>query len=215
VAQIFHPAFNTISRVSLFGGAFFAALLATAWGILLRSPYATRAEVVLEQPVPFSHEHHVGGLGIDCRYCHAAAEQGAFAGLPATKTCMTCHATVFTDAPLLEPVRASFRDDTPIPWVRVHDLPDFVYFDHSIHLAKGIACATCHGRVDRMPLAWREHSLSMEWCLGCHRDPERFVRPPEQVFAAAPPAPPPPEERSALARALHLSSKTDCSTCHR
>jgi hypothetical protein len=181
-----------------------------------RSSYVTQVGVVREQPVPFSHKHHVSGLGIDCRYCHTAVEESSSAGLPATKTCMTCHSQVWADAPILEPVRQSLRNDRSIAWVRVHDLPDFVYFDHSIHLAKGIGCVSCHGQVDQMPLMWREHSLDMEWCLECHRQPERFVRPRQFVFSMRWQ---PPEDQLTLGRRLaqeyDLEKPTSCSVCHR
>src|SRR5262249_46164795 len=136
-----------------------------------------------EQPVPFSHRHHVGGIGLDCRYCHTTVEVSSFAGIPPTKTCMNCHSQIWTNSAMLEPVRESFRSGKSIEWNRVHHLAGFVYFDHSIHVKKGVGCVTCHGRVDQMPLTWQESSLQMEWCLGCHRNPERFVRPREQVFS--------------------------------
>jgi hypothetical protein len=214
--QIFHRSTNTLSRVSIFGAVFIVAGL--AWGFLAftRSPYMTQARVARDQPVPFSHEHHVAGIGIDCRYCHASVEDAAFAGIPPTETCMNCHAQLFADSPTLEPVRASFRTGEPLRWTRVHDLPDFAYFDHSIHVNKGIGCETCHGRVDEMPLMWREHTLHMEWCLDCHRHPERNVRPraevvtmgwePGEAFAAT---------RDELATAYRVKSLDDCSVCHR
>ena len=144
---------------------------------LQRSPYVTNQRIAPDQPVPFSHQHHVAGLGLDCRYCHTTVEESSFAGIPPTKTCMNCHAQIWTNAALLEPVRASFRTGQSLQWTRVHDLPDFVYFNHSIHVNKGIGCSTCHGQVDRMPLMWQEGSLQMEWCLNCHRAPEKFLRP--------------------------------------
>ena len=180
--QIFHPSTNTFSRVSIFGAVFFIAGLAWVLTTIFRSPYSTKVNVPVEQPIPFSHEHHVSGLGIDCRYCHVAVEQSAFADVPPTETCMTCHSQIWADSPVLEPVRASFRTGTPIQWNRVNDLADFVYFNHGIHIAKGIGCETCHGRVDKMPLTWKANSLYMEWCLECHRHPERYIRPKENVF---------------------------------
>jgi hypothetical protein len=132
--------------------------------------------------VQFSHEHHVAGLGIDCRYCHTSVEHTNYAGMPSTKTCMTCHSQIWTNAELLKPVRDSFREDKPIRWTRVHDLPDYVQFNHSIHVQKGIGCVSCHGRVDQMPLMWKTQSLYMEWCLSCHREPEKHVRPRDKVF---------------------------------
>src|SRR6059058_4403063 len=156
MAQIFHPSTNTIAKVTIFGAVFFLAGLLIVLIVLVRSPYITRADVVVEQPVPFSHEHHVRGLGIDCRYCHTSVESSHFAGIPSTKTCMTCHSQVWTNAALLEPVRESWRTNRPIEWNRVHNLPEFVYFNHSIHVNKGIGCSSCHGQVDKMPLMWQE-----------------------------------------------------------
>jgi Zn ribbon nucleic-acid-binding protein len=218
MAQIFHPSTNTVSRVSIFGGLFVVAGLLWLMGAVNRSPYVTGQDVVIDQPVPFSHAHHVAGLGIDCRHCHTTVEVAASAGMPSTKVCMTCHSQIWLDSPLLEPVRASFRDDASIPWVRVHDLPDFAYFDHSIHLAKGIGCASCHGRVDRMPLMWRENTLNMEWCIDCHRAPQLHVRPREELFRMDWT----PEESGLteadldrLAEQYHVKGRTSCSACHR
>jgi len=216
MAQIFHPSFNTLSKVSIFGAVFFLGAAVWGWDRVLRAPYTTQVNVAREQPVPFSHKHHVQGLGIDCRYCHASVEDSAFAGIPPTKTCMGCHSLVWNDAPMLEAVRESYRSDRPIAWTRVHDLPDFAYFDHSIHVAKGIGCTTCHGQVDEMPLMWRQETLNMDWCLACHRDPAAHVRPRERVFSTDwDPASLSREEREALAREYRLASMTDCSTCHR
>lgn len=180
--QIFLRSTNTIARVSIFGAIFFLAFFGWAFSALLRSPYATRQGVILEQPVPFSHQHHVAGLGIDCRYCHTSVETSGFAGIPSTETCMNCHKQIWAESPYLEIVRQSWRENRPITWTRVHDLPDFVYFNHSIHVAKGVGCTSCHGRVDQMPAVYQAASLQMEWCLACHREPERYLRPKEQVF---------------------------------
>ena len=180
--QIFHQSANTLSRLSLAAMAAGPLLLLAVTYLLMRSPYQTQERVVREQPVPFSHQHHVQGLGIDCRYCHSSVEDAAFAGMPPTHTCMTCHSQIWADSPMLEPVRASLRNRQPLAWTRVHDLPDFVYFQHGIHIQKGVSCVSCHGRVDLMPLAWKEKPLTMEWCLDCHRHPERYVRPREAVF---------------------------------
>ena len=176
---------NTFSRVTIFGAVFLLAgalWLASVWS---RSNYVTEVGVVRDQPVPFSHEHHVAGLGLDCRYCHTSVETSASAGMPSTATCMNCHARIWNQSPLLEPVRASYRTGESLEWTRVHDLPDFVYFNHSVHVAAGVGCASCHGRVDKMPLMWREHSLHMDWCLACHRNPEPHRRPREEVFNLA------------------------------
>jgi hypothetical protein len=180
--QIFHRSTNTISRATIYGAVFLVAALLWAVLELQRSPYITYAKVARAQPVPFSHQHHVAGLGIDCRYCHTSVENSKFAGIPPTKTCMNCHSQIWTNAPLLEPVRESFRNGKSLVWTRVNDLPDFVYFDHSIHINKGVGCNTCHGPVDRMPLMFNYASLQMEWCLDCHRAPEKYLRPRDQVF---------------------------------
>src|SRR5512142_2348980 len=164
MSQIFHHSTNTFSRISIFGAVFILAFVAWAWTELDHGSYSTRATLAREQPVPFSHEHHVAGLGIDCRYCHTSVETSSFAGMPPTKTCMTCHSKIWTNAPLLEPVRESWRTGVPIPWNRVYSVPDYVYFNHSIHVNKGIGCVTCHGQVDQMPLMQKASSLLMEWC---------------------------------------------------
>jgi hypothetical protein len=216
MAQLFHPSTNTLSKVSIFGAVFFLAGIGWAVLAFVRSPYVTGAGVPLEQPVPFSHKHHVGDAGIDCRYCHTSVEESAFAGIPPTKTCMNCHAQLWAESPMLEPVRQSFRTGESIVWSRVHRLADFVYFNHAIHVKKGIGCVTCHGRVDRMPLTWRENTLYMDWCLECHRAPERFVRPREQVFSMDWQ---PPEDQLSLGQKLvkeyKIQKLTDCSVCHR
>src|SRR2546428_555863 len=213
MSQIFHRSANTIARVSIFGAAFIVAGLLGLAAAINRSPWVTQAGVAREQPIQFSHERHVAGNGLDCRYCHTSVESSSFAGIPPTKTCMNCHSQIFSASPYLEPVRESFRTDRAIAWTRVHDLPDFVYFDHSIHVHKGIGCQTCHGQVDQMPLMWREHALNMEGCLECHRHPERFVRPRDRVFDMRWE---PPEDRTALGGRLvqeyHIQRRTDCST---
>jgi hypothetical protein len=177
MAQIFHRSTNTISRATIFGSVVIVAALFGAAMQIQRSPYVTYAGVVRPQPVPFSHQHHVAGLGIDCRYCHTSVENSKFAGIPPTKTCMNCHSQIWTNAALLEPVRESFRTNKSLVWTRVNDLPDFVYFDHSIHINKGVGCNTCHGPVDRMPLMYNDASLQMEWCLNCHRAEPASARP--------------------------------------
>ncbi len=215
MGQVFHRSTNTLSRVSIFGAILI--LGASAWVVdaLQRSPYITEVRTAREQPVPFSHEHHVAGLGIDCRYCHSTVEVSSFAEIPPTKTCMSCHSQIWADSPFLEPVRASFRNNLPLQWTRVHDLPDFVYFNHSIHINKGVGCSTCHGRVDRMPLTSRTQTLYMEWCLDCHRAPERYVRPREQVFNMDWEPPENQLEMGAkLVKDYHVRSLTDCSVCH-
>ena len=214
--QIFHPSTNTFSRVTIFGTVIALVVLALVGGSLQRSSYVTEVGTPREQPVPFSHRHHVGGIGIDCRYCHTSVEDAAFAGMPSTQTCMNCHRQIWSTSPMLEPVRESFRSDRSLTWIRVHDLPDFVYFDHSIHVRKGVGCATCHGRVDQMPLTWRTQTLHMEWCLDCHRHPERYVRPREHVFDLD--WQPAGDQRTLgreLVQAYAIHTRTDCSACHR
>jgi len=214
--QIFHRSTNTISRVSIFGAVFALAALFGLAEKINGSSWVTEARVAREQPIQFSHERHVAGNGIDCRYCHTSVERSAFAGIPPTKTCMNCHSQIFSNSPYLEPVRASFRTGRSIEWTRVHDLPDFVYFDHSIHVSKGVGCTTCHGRVDLMPLMWQEQSLQMGWCIDCHRHPEAYVRPRDQVFRTDYV---PPSDQLALGTRLvaeyHIRRMTSCSTCHR
>jgi hypothetical protein len=219
MGRIFHPSFNTISRASVFGALLLLACVAWIIWEVQQSPYITRAGVVRDQPVPFSHEHHVKGLGIDCRYCHTSVTQSAFAGIPSTKTCMTCHSQVWINAPLLEPVRASWQNDAPIHWQRVNGLPQYVYFNHSIHIQKGVGCATCHGPVQNMPLMYQHASLQMSWCLDCHKAPEKYLRPREEVFNMDYQQP-----RDQLALGKELSKRydvrpkqamIDCYTCHR
>ncbi len=182
MSQIFHRSTNTLSRATIYGFVFVIGALAWATAEFQRSPWITRQGEAQSQPVPFSHQHHAGGLGIDCRYCHTSVENSSFAGLPPTKTCMNCHSQLWTDTPMLAPVRDSYRSDQSLRWIRVHDLPDSVYFNHQIHVNKGVGCETCHGRVDRMPLTFQAHSLQMEWCLDCHRAPDKYLRPKSEVF---------------------------------
>jgi hypothetical protein len=216
MAQFFHRSTNILFRACLVGLVLLGGGAIFLMGAIERSPYNTQVQVIRDQPVPFSHEHHVAGLGIDCRYCHTSVERAASAGMPAVKTCMQCHSQIWTDAPLLEPIRQAWRDpNQSIRWSRVHDLPDFVYFNHSIHVAKGVGCSSCHGRVDQMPLMWKEASLQMEWCLNCHRDPAKFVRPKDQVVNMAYEPPTDQSELGArLVRENHIRSMTNCSTCH-
>jgi len=182
MAQIFHRSMNTVAKASILGLVVGLVVVSVAACLIDRSQYVTRQGMVRPQPVVFSHQHHVRDLGLDCRYCHTSVTDSSFAGLPATKTCMTCHSRIWTDANLLEPVRKSWRDEIPIHWTRVHNLPDFVYFPHDIHVNKGVGCATCHGRVDQMPLMFQHASLQMNWCLDCHWNPGKYLRPRDQGF---------------------------------
>ena len=190
MSQVFPKSANAWSKASVIAIVF--VVLGLGWAVLTlqRSDLVTSANQFIEQPVQFSHQHHAGGIGIECRYCHTSVEVSPSAGIPPTKTCMNCHSQIWATAPILEPVRASFRDNTPLQWTRVHDLPDFVYINHSIHVNKGIGCVSCHGRVDQMPLTWQAMPMTMSWCLECHRNPERYVRPRSEVFSVSyqPPA---------------------------
>jgi len=219
MAQIFHRSTNTISRVSIYGAVFILAALGyLAWAVT-ESPYFTDVNVPRQQPVPFSHKHHVTDDGIDCRYCHTSVENSSFAGLPSTHTCMSCHSRLWATSPILEPVRVSYQTDKSLEWTRVNALPEFAYFDHSIHIHKGVGCTTCHGPIGEMPLTWRANTLYMRWCLDCHKHPERYVRRREDVFKADYE---PPQDQLALGRRLVKEYKikdarqlTDCYTCHR
>lgn len=216
MSQIFPSSANAVARITISVAAVAVAVSGYLVYELGRSPYVTRAFEARQQPIQFSHQRHVAGNGLDCRYCHTSVETSAVAGIPPTKTCMNCHAQILANSSYLEPVRASYASDESLQWVKVHDLPDFVYFDHSIHVNKGVGCATCHGRVDQMPLVWTVRTLQMEWCLECHRNPEKYVRPRSAVFQMDYEA---PADQQALGTTLvaeyQIQRLTSCSTCHR
>ena len=218
MAQIFHPSTNTIAKVSIFGAVFIVAAIFVVGAVLVRSPYWTDVNVPVAQPVQFSHEHHVSGLGIQCVYCHSTVERSALAGVPPTQTCMSCHSQVWTQAPALAPVRDSFASGQPIAWNRVHDLGDFVYFNHSVHVKQGVGCSTCHGRVDQMQQVYKAEPMTMGWCLSCHREPERYIRPRDQIFNMD--WTPPPDQlaigQSLVAQyQIDKERLTNCYVCHR
>jgi hypothetical protein len=219
MGQLFSPAADTWLRL------FLVAALSLAMGSVLfavgfaRSDWVTGARRhVGAQPVPFSHKHHAGQLGIDCRYCHTSVAESPRAGLPPTHTCMTCHSQIWTSAPMLAPVRASLADNKPLDWKRVALLPDYVFFRHDIHIAKGVGCVECHGRVDTMALTYQAKPLTMEFCLDCHRDPAQHLRPSDQITNMSWQ---PDGDRAALGHALlrrygiRLGQITHCFTCHR
>jgi hypothetical protein len=215
--HLFRPYADTVAR-SILLAILVVPFLAIGIGYWLSaSPYETDQTLTLDQPVPFSHEHHVGGLGLDCRYCHTAVETSPVASLPPTHTCMTCHSQLYTQTAMLAPVRESLADNRPIRWNKVNRLPDYVYFDHSIHIAKGVGCTTCHGPVGTMPLMRQAAPLTMGWCLDCHRDPAPFLRPASEVFDPDWHAPADQAERGLILAHQNLDNKhlTDCSVCHR
>jgi hypothetical protein len=216
--QVFARAADTYLRL-----AFLLFVLLVVGGLLVaggvvRSEWMTGANFVVTQPIPFSHEHHAGTLGIDCRYCHDTVETSATAGYPPTYTCMSCHSQIWTGAAMLAPVRQSLVEDRPLAWKRVYKLPDYVYFDHSAHVVAGVGCSSCHGRVDQMPLIRLAQPLQMQWCLGCHRDPAPSLRAPEEVFDMAWQAPPNQVELGRdrmLKHHVEPRRLTDCYVCHR
>jgi hypothetical protein len=227
MAQIFHPSSNALAKASILGGVLFAAALGALGATVDRSPFVTNQNVIRSQPIPFSHTHHVKGVGIDCRYCHTSVEKSSFAGFPSTKTCMTCHSQIFRDSPMLAPVRESEAQNKPIKWNRVHNLADYVYFNHSVHVAKGVGCNTCHGPVDEMRLMWQHSTLQMDWCLACHRDPGKFIRPKDEIVnlhydpakKAEQLGTTPTALQSELLKEYHIRTEgkqlTNCSVCHR
>jgi hypothetical protein len=218
MSQIFHPSMNIIARASLLAIVLLLTGLAGLVYFFVKSPYMTEVGLPKEQPVSFSHKQHVGQLGLDCRYCHTSVEETAFAGIPPTETCMGCHAQVSTEASTLTAVRESYENSQPLEWIRVNHLADFVYFNHSIHVQKGIGCETCHGRVDQMQIISKAETLQMDWCLACHRAPERFVRPHDEVFTMGWEA---SSDQTLLGEQLvadygiKIDQLADCSICHR
>jgi hypothetical protein len=219
MAQFFKKSANNIARISIVLAVVLAGAAGFAYTIIARSSYLTGRYVEKQQPVQFSHKHHVGDDGIDCRYCHQTVETTASAGMPSTQTCMNCHSQLWADSPYLEPVRASFRDNKPIEWERVHDLPEYTYFNHSIHIAKGVGCSTCHGPIDNMPAVYQENTLQMEWCIACHRAPENFIRPKKEIYNMQwSDGDIDTADREKLKADYRIRSKemmTSCSTCHR
>ena len=218
MAQLFRPSSNTISKVSITAVVVFLGSLLVLGYTMDRGPWTTGVQIAPEQPIPFSHKHHVKDDGIDCRYCHTSVETSSYAGLPPTEICMSCHSQIWINATLLQPLRDSWTSGRSIAWVRVHDLPDFVYFNHSIHINKGIGCSACHGRVDEMALTYKVNTLNMNWCINCHRDPAKLIRPRSEVFNIDYVYPPEAEQMKLgrkLVEEYHVQSLTDCVTCHR
>jgi hypothetical protein len=216
MAQLFRPSSNVIARLSIALVILLAgSLLAFAY-IMDRGHWITNVQIAPEQPIFFSHKHHVKDDGIDCRYCHTTVENSSFANIPPTETCMTCHSQIWSNATATQPIRDSWSSGKSIEWQRVHKLPDFVYFNHSIHVNKGIGCSSCHGKVDEMPWIYKVATLNMNWCLNCHRDPAKFIRPKSEVFNVEYVYPANQAQLGPqLMKEYHVQSLTDCVTCHR
>ena len=215
MAQLFRPRATTVARLIL--PVFLVVAVATIALVAdyYDPVYKADAEVAPQQPVPFSHDHHVGGLGIACRYCHDSVETSMFAGLPATHTCMSCHSQIWTNAELLAPVRQSYETGEPLAWTNVYDLPDFVQFDHAIHVNNGVGCESCHGRVDRQPLTRQVRAMTMEWCLGCHRDPAQHLRPRDEIYTHGwKDENPEPRPDLIDEYGIETDRLTNCSICH-
>lgn len=217
MAAIFRPSANLAITLGLLGMAVLFATGVGGWFLWPRSDWARHVHWTVGQPVPFSHEHHVAGLGIDCRFCHTSVEVSSNAGMPPTYTCMTCHSQIWTNADVLAPLRESLANNRPIIWNRVNDLPDYVYFNHSIHIAKGVGCSSCHGEVADMPLSYKARSLTMGFCLDCHRDPGPQLRPKDQIYNTQWQRTPDTPSPAALMAEYHVGGRTltDCSICHR
>ena len=219
MAQIFNRGANNVAKITIVVVILLGGVAFFLYTQIARSSYLTGIYLEKQQPIQFSHKHHAGDDGIDCRYCHTSVETSYTAGIPPTQTCMNCHSQLWSDAPYLEPIRESYRTGKPIEWERVHDLPEFAYFNHSIHIAKGVGCSTCHGQIDNMPAVFQQNTLQMEWCLSCHREPEKYIRPKSEIYnmdwdgndLSA-------DERLQLKADYKIRSKemlTSCSTCHR
>jgi hypothetical protein len=219
MAQIFNKGANNIAKASIAGAIILAGVAGLITTQIARSSWITGQYLERPQPVQFSHKHHVGDDGIDCRYCHTAVETSSSAGMPPTQTCMNCHSQIWADSPYLEPVRASYKNNTPIVWEKVHDLPDYVYFNHSIHVAKGVGCSSCHNDIANMPSVYQANTLQMEWCLSCHKNPTPNLRPKSEIFNTSyDVGSQTAEEQESLAKNYKIRSRammTSCSTCHR
>jgi Cytochrome c7 and related cytochrome c len=214
---IFGPRANLFMNMALFAAASLLVFpLVLVWVVPVMG-YNTQETYIPPQPVPFSHKHHVSGLGLDCRYCHTTVEVSQNAGIPPTHTCMTCHSQIWTSAEILAPVRQSLAEEKPLRWTAVYILPDYVYFDHSIHIAKGVGCTECHGPIGDMPLTRKASTLYMSWCLACHRDPAPHLRPLDQVFKPNWQRTPDTPSGEQLMAQYHIHPETlsDCGVCHR
>jgi hypothetical protein len=216
MAQLFRPSANSLATIAIAGALILVCSTLGIAYVIDRGPWITDVGVAPVQPIYFSHKHHVKDDGIDCRYCHTSVETSHYAGLPPTETCMSCHSQIWNNASVTEPIRQSWSTGKSIEWTRVHDLPDFVYFNHSIHIAKGVGCSTCHGQINEMPWVYKVNTLYMNWCINCHRNPAAYLRPRAEVFSMDYKVPSNQAELGAkLVKEYHVQSLTDCATCHR
>jgi formamidopyrimidine-DNA glycosylase len=216
MAQLFSPSSNTIAKVSIAAVVLLASTTLSVAYMIDRGSWITNVNSAPEQPIAFSHKHHVKDDGIDCRYCHTSVETSHFAGIPPTETCMSCHSQIWNNVAATQPIRDSWASGKSIAWTRVHNLPDYVYFNHSIHINKGIGCSACHGNVSEMPLIYKVNTLNMNWCVNCHRNPAKFIRPRSEVFNVAYQYPANQDELGPqLVKEYHVQSLLDCATCHR
>ncbi len=217
MAQIFPRSSNTIAKASIVALVIIVGLLGTAAFFFVRSPYITWVSEAIVQPVQFSHKHHAGELGISCLYCHTSVEDSWHAGIPPTKTCMNCHVQIWNQSPYLAPVRDSWSSGTPLQWNMVNVVAEFAYFNHSIHVAKGVGCETCHGRVDEMNQIYKANSFQMRWCMECHFNPEQYLRPREEVYTMGYQPPIPQAQLGAqLVKEYNINKGVlqNCDTCH-
>ncbi len=221
MAQVFPPGANWLVKWTGLGiGVGTVLVVGVSWAVYW-GPTVTGVKQFRQQPIPFSHQRHVQGNGIDCRYCHTTVETSAFAGIPATETCMTCHSQILTDQPMFAKVHESWDSGKPMEWTRVNDVPDFVYFDHSIHVNRGVGCSECHGNVEEMRLTYKAESLHMGWCLQCHKAPEKYLRPKSEIFNTAYEHPKKKEDQLEMGRKLveeyqiRKEQLLNCSVCHR
>ncbi len=215
MAQIFPRSANAIARLTLIGLALAIPLFVGLWALYLQSSTNTGVGTVVEQPIAFSHEIHAGTLGLDCRYCHTSVEKSAFAGMPSTQQCMTCHSQIVQGLPDIEALAASLNTGTPISWNPVYTLPDYVYFDHSAHVGGGIACETCHGRVDQMSVVYKTAPLTMQWCVNCHTNPGPNIRPQDAVFKMGWQPTTADQKAERIYTTIETQHLTDCDVCHR
>lgn len=219
MSQIFHPSSNSLSRFSIIAFVLFLIFTAISTYGFFQSSYYNHVGVFREQPIPFSHKHHVQGLGLDCRFCHTAVENSATAGMPSTEVCMSCHSQIFKNGDVLKPLHESFEKNRPLQWSKVHNLPDFVFFNHSIHVNKGVSCVTCHGDVKIMPLTSKQKPMTMKWCLECHNNPENYLSPKDQIYKGDETVSKilSVSQRKMLFDSYHIdqSQLNNCYTCHR